>query len=80
VQQAIAEAGVAISLVSDADIRTALGELFQTQGLEVEPSSAITLAFVRAHSAELEEPVCVVLTGENIAREDHARLRSAAPP
>jgi threonine dehydratase len=77
VQQAIAESGVAVSLVPEADIRTALKELFETQALVVEPSSAITLAFVRAHAEELEEPICVVLTGENIAREDHRRLISA---
>ena len=40
----------------------------------VEPSSAITLAFVRAHAEQLEEPICVILTGENIDREDHRRL------
>jgi threonine dehydratase len=40
----------------------------------VEPSSAITLAFVKAHADQLEEPICVILTGENITREDHRRL------
>jgi threonine dehydratase len=74
VQQAIAEEEIAISMVQEADIRTAMAELFETQGLVVEPSSAITLAFVRGHAGELEEPICVVLTGENIAREDHRRL------
>jgi threonine dehydratase len=74
VQQAIAEAGVAVSLVSEADIRTALKDLYETQGLFVEPSSAITTAFVRTHLDVLEEPVCVILTGQNIAQEDHARL------
>jgi threonine dehydratase len=74
VQKAIAEAGVAIAMIADADIRTALRDLYATHGLVVEPSSAITLAFVAAHAAELPEPVCVVLTGENIARDDHARL------
>jgi threonine dehydratase len=74
VQQAIAEAGVTVGMVAEADIGTALKELFETQGLVVEPSSAITLAFVKAHAEVLEEPVCVVLTGENIAREDHRRL------
>jgi threonine dehydratase len=74
VQQAIAEGGLAISLVQEADIRAALKELFEAQALVVEPSSAITLAFVKAHAAELEEPICVILTGENIAREDHRRL------
>jgi threonine dehydratase len=79
VQQAIAAAGVAISLVPEADIRTALKDLFEAQALVVEPSSAVPLAFVQAHAAELEEPICVVLTGENIAREDHRRLITAMP-
>jgi threonine dehydratase len=74
VRQAIAEANVAISLVSEDAIRAALGGLFETQGLVVEPSSAVALAFVMAHAAELPEPIAVVLTGENIAREDHRRL------
>lgn len=79
VQQAISEAGVMISMVTEEEIRTALKELFETQGLAVEPSSAITLAFVKSHTAELDEPVCVVLTGENIARDDHRRLISSDP-
>jgi threonine dehydratase len=78
VQQAIAEGGVAISLVPEADIRAALKELFEAQALVVEPSSAITLAFVKAHAAELVEPICVILTGENIAREDHRRVIGGA--
>jgi threonine dehydratase len=76
VQQAIAEAGVAVSLVHEGDIRAALKDLFETQALVVEPSSAITLAFVKDHGKELEEPICVVLTGQNIAHEDHRRLIS----
>ena len=78
VQQAIADQGVSISLIPEAEIRSALKELFETQALVVEPSSAITLAFVKAHAHELEEPVCVILTGENIAPEDHRRLISEA--
>jgi threonine dehydratase len=78
VQQAIAEENIAISLVQEDDIRKALAELFEMQALVVEPSSAITLAFVRTHASELEEPICVVLTGENIAREDHRRLIATA--
>jgi threonine dehydratase len=74
VQQRIEDDGVAVNLVSEAEIRAALKGLFESQALVVEPSSAITAAFVHAHAAELEEPICVVLTGENIAREDHARL------
>jgi threonine dehydratase len=77
VQKAIAEAGVAIHMVPDADVRTALRDVYETQALVVEPSSAITLAFVK-DAAELEEPVCVILTGGNIAREDHARLMAGA--
>jgi threonine dehydratase len=78
VQQAIAEAGVVISLVTEGAIRAALQDLFEAQGLVVEPSSAITLAFLKAHAEQLEGPICVILTGENIAREDHRRLMSAA--
>src|SRR5262249_46061690 len=44
VQQTIAETGIAVSLVAEEDIRSALTDLFQTQALVVEPSSAITLA------------------------------------
>jgi threonine dehydratase len=43
------------------------------QGLVVEPSGAVTVACVQTYP-ELEEPVCAVLTGENIAREDFHRL------
>src|SRR5262249_36189734 len=74
VEQAIAAAGVAISMVPETDIRTALADLFEKQALVVEPSSAISLAFVHGHAAELADPICLVLTGENIAREDHRRL------
>ena len=76
VQQAIADGGVAISLVPEADIRTALKELYEAQALMVEPSSAITLAFVKARAEQLEEPICVILTGDNIAHEDFHRVIS----
>ena len=78
VQARIVEQSVAVHLVEDADIRTAMKELFELQALVVEPSSAITTAFVRTHAKKLEEPICVILTGENIAREDHARHMAAA--
>jgi threonine dehydratase len=74
VQRRIAETGVTVQLVREEQIRSSLAALFRTQGLVVEPSSAITTAFVEAHGGELEEPVCVVLTGENITREDFWRL------
>jgi threonine dehydratase len=80
VQQAIAEAGVAISLISEVDIRAAMRDLFETHGLVVEPSSAITLAFVKNHAAELEGPVCVIFTGENITREHHRGLIGVDQP
>lgn len=74
VQEAIAEDGIEIALISEADIRSALRDLFETQALVVEASSAITLACVKNHAERMEEPICVVLTGENITREDHRRL------
>ncbi|HLK59455.1 MAG TPA: PLP-dependent lyase/thiolase [Chthonomonadaceae bacterium] len=78
VQQAIADAQIQVGMVSEEDIRTALKDLFETQALVVEPSSAITLAYVQNHLQELEAPVCVILTGENITRDDHRRLISEA--
>jgi len=77
VQERIVEDGIAVHLVSDAEILAALRELFESHALVVEPSSAITTAFVKSHAAELEAPICVVLTGENVAREDHARHMAA---
>jgi threonine dehydratase len=75
VQKRIAEDGVTVSMITEAEIRAALKALYETQGLFVEPSSAIVTAFVAAHAAELADPVAVILTGQNTAREDHARLR-----
>jgi threonine dehydratase len=77
VQQRIAEISIPVALVHDSEIRTALAGLYATHGLVVEPSSAITVAFVREQLGQLEEPVCVVLTGENINREDFQRLIAA---
>ncbi len=74
VQQAIADAGVTIGLVPEADIRAALKALYEAQALVVEPSSAITVGYVQAHAVELPDPICVILTGENITRDDHRRL------
>jgi len=74
VRQAVANAGVTISLVSEEEIRTAMRDLYETQALVVEPSSAITIACVKNQLPELEEPISVVLTGANISRDDHARL------
>jgi len=74
VQERIAKAGVAIRLVSDAAIQWSMAGLYAGQALMVEPSSAVTVAFVQTQRDELPDPVCVVLTGENIAREDFYRL------
>jgi threonine dehydratase len=79
VQKAITDASVSISLVTEEAIRLAMRELYQTQALVIEPSSAIALAHVKTHGSELAEPICVILTGENIVREDHARLISLQP-
>jgi threonine dehydratase len=79
VRQRIDELGIEIHLVGEDEIRSAMAALFARQGWVVEPSSAVTTAFVAAHADELEDPVCVVLTGENIAREDLYRLIAAAP-
>ena len=80
VQERIAEDKTAVPLVSEADIRTALRDLFERHALMVEPSSAITTAFVKTHAAELDDPVCVVLTGGNITGEDHARHVAVCSP
>jgi threonine dehydratase len=74
VQEAIAQQGVAMTLIPEAEIRTALKEVFETQGLVIEPSSAVALAFVKSRAGQLEEPICAILTGENIARDDHRRM------
>jgi threonine dehydratase len=78
VQQRIKDLGISIGLIHEAEIRTALTELYLQQGLIVEPSSAVTPAFVQAHRNELEEPLCVILTGGNIARDDFDRLLTTA--
>jgi threonine dehydratase len=77
VQERIAADRVAIHLVEERAIRAALRGLYWEHALVVEPSSAITVAFVQSHRQELEEPVCVVLTGGNISREDFDRLIAA---
>ncbi len=77
VQQRIAEDKVEVALVPEAGIRAALKEIFDTQGLFIEPSSAITTALVQTRT-DLPEPIGVILTGQNIAPEDHAKHRASA--
>ena len=74
VQERIAAAGVEMRLVSDDAICTAMAELYHRQGLLVEPSSACTVALLREQVDEIEEPVCAILTGGNIAWDDFVRL------
>ena len=74
VRERINATGIEMHMIEDPDIRTALRELFIRQGLLVEPSSVVTTALVNARRTDLPEPICVVLTGENIAREDFYRL------
>jgi threonine dehydratase len=78
VRERIHAVGVTIAMIRDEEIRMALAALYLRQGLIVEPSSAITVAFVGARQQELEEPVCVILTGQNIARDDFDRLVAGA--
>ncbi len=70
VQERINALKISIHLIQDSSIRAAMRELFETQGILVEPSSAVTVAYVKENLAELEDPICVVLTGDNITRED----------
>jgi threonine dehydratase len=74
VRQRIDERGIPIVMVTDEDIRAAMADLYELQGLVVEPSSAVTVAYVKTYLDELEDPVCVILTGGNIARADFDRL------
>lgn len=76
VQERIAAARIGISMVEETAIKEAMKSLYFQQGLVVEPSSAIAVACVQDHMdmEELDEPACVILTGQNIAAEDFARL------
>jgi threonine dehydratase len=80
VAAAIAEQVIDVMLAREEEIRQALRGLYERQGLVVEPSSAITLACVRNASPALEEPICAILTGENITRQEHGRLIEEAAP
>lgn len=73
VQRAIADAGVEVAMVTDDAVRAATRAVYAAQGLGIEPSSAVPLAYVAANPG-LAEPVAVVLTGGNVTREDHLRL------
>jgi threonine dehydratase len=79
VQERIASMGIPVHLVKESEIRESMRDLFIRQAMIVEPSSAVTAAFVKAHLHELDEPVCVILTGENISREDFFQLIASHP-
>jgi threonine dehydratase len=74
VQKRIKELRITIPLISDDAIRTAMAGLYAKQGMAVEPSSAITVALAQTQPEAVTDPVCLVLTGENVAREDFFRL------
>src|SRR5262249_39816166 len=78
VQERIASFGIELHLVKDPEIAPAMKDLFHKQGWAVEPSSAVTTAFVAQNLRELAKPVCVILTGQNIAWDDFSRLIAAA--
>jgi threonine dehydratase len=80
VQERIKAMKFAIELVGEADIRRSLRDLYTEQALVVEPSSAITAAFVHAHPVGLQDPICIVLTGENIARDEFFGLIGEVDP
>lgn len=70
VQERINTCKIPIDLIQDSDICEAMRELYEKQGMLVEPSSAVTVAHVKENLEKLEDPICVVLTGDNITRED----------
>jgi threonine dehydratase len=74
VKERIVSASVSIHLVSEADIRAAMADLYSQHALVVEPSSAVPVAFIKKHLDKLEQPSCVILTGENIARDSFLEL------
>jgi threonine dehydratase len=74
VRERIRQLGIGIELVQESAMRTAMRDLYEQQGLVVEPSSAITVAAARARLAHLEEPICLILTGANISCHDFYQL------
>jgi threonine dehydratase len=74
VQQAIADADLTVGLVSETAIRAAMRDVYREHGLFIEPSAAVPLAYVQEHVTRLQKPICVILTGSNITRDDHQRL------
>jgi threonine dehydratase len=77
VRERVEALGIPIALVREEEIRASLRELYSRQALVVEPSSVVPVAFV-SRQEELAEPVCLILTGQNIARDDFDRLVTQA--
>ena len=63
-----------LSLIADSDIRSAYASLRNT-GHGRRALERVATAFLTKHASELEEPVCAILTGQNVTPEDHAELR-----
>jgi threonine dehydratase len=78
VQERISSMGVQIHLVKESDIVTAMKTVYNKQGWLIEPSSAVAAAFLTGSLRDLEDPVCIVLTGQNIAWDDFSRLLTVA--
>jgi threonine dehydratase len=74
VRERIEAMRVDIELVEDSAIRAAMTDLYGHHAFVVEPSSAIAVAAARARLDRLADPICVVLTGQNISRPDFLRL------
>jgi threonine dehydratase len=74
VQERINALKIPIHLIQDSDIRLNMRDLFEKQAMLVEPSSAVTVAHVKENLGSLHDPICVVLTGDNITREDFCAL------
>jgi threonine dehydratase len=79
VQKRIEDMAIHIGTLADAKICTAMAGVFHQQGWIVEPSSAITVALVQEHRNDLEEPIALILTGDNITRDDFYRLAGISP-
>ena len=61
-----------MDLVSEDAIRDAMRFAHEALGLSIEGSAAVSVAWVRAHHAEVEPPLVAVVTGANV---DPAVLR-----
>jgi threonine dehydratase len=76
VSQRIDDLNLPIHLIGDEEIRVSMRRLYEKHGLAVEPSSAVPVAAANNLLREWPEPICLILTGGNIASEDFHHLIS----